>query len=102
MPSEKLSPVNQSLDRAALAAVVAGGPLERMEDRLQLRLGAMLDADEGVAGAFRGADHLVELGLDRRSVAVLRVLDQEDHQEGDDGRAGVDDQLPGVRPFEDG
>ena len=29
-------------------------------------------------------------------VAVLRVLDQEHHQERDDRRAGVDDELPGV------
>src|SRR5947207_4747455 len=29
-------------------------------------------------------------------VAVLRVLDQKDHQKGDDGRRGVDDQLPSV------
>ena len=38
----------------------------------------------------------VEFHLDRGAVAVLRVLDQENHQEGDDGRAGVDDELPGV------
>src|SRR5207248_3274024 len=41
------------------------------------------------------------LGLHRRRVAILAVLDQEHHQEGDDGRSGVDDQLPGVRIAED-
>ena len=34
--------------------------------------------------------------MDGLGVAVLRGLDQEDHQEGDDGGAGVDDQLPGI------
>jgi hypothetical protein len=29
-------------------------------------------------------------------IAVLRILDQEHHQEGDDGGRSVDDQLPGV------
>ena len=29
-------------------------------------------------------------------IAVLRVLDQEDHQERNDGRAGVDDELPRI------
>ena len=37
----------------------------------------------------------------RRAVAVLGVLDQEHHQEGDDRRAGVDDELPGVGEAED-
>jgi hypothetical protein len=43
--------------------------------------------------AFDGAYDLVELDLERRSVAVLRVLDDEDHQEGDDRRRRVDHQL---------
>jgi hypothetical protein len=30
------------------------------------------------------------------SIAVLRVLDQKHHKEGDDRRGGVDDQLPGI------
>ena len=34
--------------------------------------------------------------MHRFRIAVLRVLNQEDHQEGDDGRAGIDDQLPRV------
>ena len=46
-------------------------------------------------------DQLVELRLHCRAVAVLRVLDQEHHQEGDDGGAGVDDQLPGIGEAED-
>ena len=46
-------------------------------------------------------DQLVQLGLHRRTVAVLGVLDQEHHQEGDDGRAGVDHQLPGLAELED-
>ena len=45
-------------------------------------------------------DELVELQLERRRVAVLRALDEEDHQERDDGGAGVDDELPGVREAE--
>src|SRR3546814_5162347 len=40
--------------------------------------------------------YLVELGLHRRAVAVLTVLDQEHGQKGEDGRRRVDDQLPGV------
>lgn len=44
-----------------------------------------------------GADELIQLDLDGHAVPVLAVLDDEDHHEGDNGRAGVDDQLPGFR-----
>ncbi|MNN47243.1 hypothetical protein D3C81_1616550 [compost metagenome] len=40
--------------------------------------------------------------MDRDGVLVLALLDQEHHQEGDDGGAGVDDQLPGLREPEHG
>jgi len=42
------------------------------------------------------ADELIELHLDRGAIPVLRVLNQEDHKEGHDRGAGVDDELPGV------
>ena len=38
----------------------------------------------------RGADKLIELDLYGTRVAVLTVLNDEDHQEGDDGCASVD------------
>jgi hypothetical protein len=65
-----------------------------------LLFGQVLDADEGVF-AVPGADQFVELGLDGGAVTVLRVLDEEDHQEGDDGRSRIDDELPGVGEAED-
>ena len=71
-------------------------PLERGPDQLDLLIGEMLDADELLARFVDGAEELVELGLHRRPVAVLAVLDQEHHQEGDDRRPGVDHQLPRV------
>jgi hypothetical protein len=49
-----------------------------------------------------GADQLVEFDLDRLRVAVLVVLQQEHHEEGDDRGAGVDRQLPGVAETERG
>src|SRR3546814_8055497 len=56
----------------------------------------MLDADEFGPRLLDRAQNLVELGLHRRAVAVLTVLDQEHGQKGEDGRRRVDDQLPGV------
>jgi hypothetical protein len=47
-----------------------------------------------------GADEFVELYMHRLGVAVLGVLDEEDHQKGDDGRAGIDHELPSVAEVE--
>ena len=47
-----------------------------------------------LAPSQRGHD-LVQLQLHGQRVLVLRALDEEHHQEGDDGGAGVDDELPG-------
>ena len=55
----------------------------------------IFDADKGIPGRA-GANQLVELGLQRSAVTILRILDQEHHQEGDDGSCRVDDQLPRV------
>src|SRR5688572_12874584 len=60
----------------------------------------VLQVEQRVVRALGGADQLVELELDRLGVAVLRVLDQEHHQEGDDRGGGVDDQLPGIAEAE--
>ncbi|MNG13535.1 hypothetical protein D3C84_972200 [compost metagenome] len=39
---------------------------------------------------------LIDFEVQDVGVTVLRVLDQKHHEERDDGRRGVDDQLPGV------
>ena len=65
-------------------------------DPFQFRFCQMFDSDELVPRRGYGADQFIDLGLNGRAVAILRILDQEDHEEGYDGRTGVDDQLPGV------
>ena len=54
-----------------------------------------LDVYELIAGTL---DRLaiVEFELDGEGVLVLGALDKKDHQESDDGRPGVDDELPRV------
>src|SRR5690606_15735650 len=71
-----------------------------LPERLDFLFGKVLDADEGVF-PLADADQFVELGLQGGAVAVLRVLDEEHHQEGDDGGAGVDDELPGIGEAEE-
>jgi hypothetical protein len=47
-------------------------------------------------------NQLVEFQVDCACVTILRVLDDEDHQERDDGCARIDDQLPSIGVAEDG
>ncbi len=56
----------------------------------------MLDADKLLPGRIQRAEQFVQLRLHGRSVPVLAILDQENHQKGDDGGRGVHDQLPSV------
>src|SRR6478609_1705332 len=56
----------------------------------------MFDPDKRI---MRGADtnEFIELDLNGGAVAVLGILDQEHHQEGDDRRSRIDDELPCIR-----
>lgn len=65
-------------------------PGARCAELFDLLLRQMLDADKGVL-ALAGADQLIELCLDGGAIAVLCILNQEDHQKSDDGGSGVDD-----------
>lgn len=71
---------------------LAFAPCPKLRD---LGIRQPLDADELVL-ALADPDEFVQFRLHRGAVAVLRALDQEHHQEGYDGRACVDDQLPGL------
>src|SRR5262249_7730707 len=73
-----------------------GEPLEIRAQPLELLVGALLEVDETGARRPERAQELVELQLRRHRVAVLRVLDQEDGEERDDGRPRVDRELPRV------
>ena len=59
-----------------------------------------LQVDQQVSRTFGDPDQLVQFNLERLSIAVLRALDQENHQEGDNGRACIDDELPCVAVVE--
>src|SRR6266496_2057811 len=71
--------------------------LELFLQSFEVFVGKLLEVDHRCAGASYAFDKFIQLQVNRFCVAVLRVLNQKDHQKGDDRRAGVDDQLPGVR-----
>src|SRR6185503_21217964 len=67
---------------------------------VELLILELLEIQERVVRAARDAQQLVELHLHGLRIPVLGVLDQEDHEEGDDRGAGVDHELPRVREAE--
>ena len=58
--------------------------------------------DHSVFGLVYCVDKLVQFQVNGSGIAVLRVLDEKYHQKGDNRRASIDDQLPGVGKVEDG
>lgn len=76
------------------------GPQAHLAEFGDLGLCQMLDTDKIVL-RLACPDEFVELCLDCRAVSVLGALNQEDHQECDDGRPGVDDELPCFGEAED-
>lgn len=60
----------------------------------------VFDIHEPVACALGGSDQLIELEVKGQGIPVLGLLDDEYHEEGNNGSACVDDQLPGIGEFE--
>lgn len=82
-----------------------------LPQRRQFRFIQVLDRHDAIACKLVRGQQLVQLDVDRQAVLVLRLLDEEYHQERHDRRAGIDDDLPGFgkvikrsgdRPYDDG
>jgi hypothetical protein len=65
-------------------------------ERFQFFVGEFLDIDHLVMSVPDGANNLVELEMDGAGIAILRVLNQEHHEESDDRSRSVDHELPSV------
>src|SRR5213082_757383 len=50
-----------------------------------------------VSCAPYGPDHLIQFQMDGTGIPILRILDQKDHEEGDDCRSSIDNKLPSIR-----
>ena len=48
------------------------------------------------------ADELIELQMDGPRIPILRILNEEHHKKRENGGAGVNDELPGIREAEKG
>jgi hypothetical protein len=63
---------------------------------VEFTLFKLFEIQQGVVGARRRAQQLVQLHLNGFGIAVLGSLNEEDHQEGDDRGASIDHELPGI------
>jgi hypothetical protein len=91
-------PDNSGTDRShrRLSTRRVGPPVERGFQLIELIVRQIFQADQAVAGLLTGPDQLVQFEVQGFGIGVLGMLDQEDHQERDDGCARIDDQLPRV------
>ena len=71
--------------------------LELFLEVLEVSIGEPFKINKLVSSAFNGTYDFVEFQTNGFRITVLRVLDEEDHEEGDDGCASIDNELPGVR-----
>ena len=86
--------------RLVLRVPVLGKPLVQLLE-LSLKVSELFvrkifQMHEPRPRALDRADQLVELEMDRLRVAVLGALDEKDHEECEDRRAGIDDELSRV------
>src|SRR5690349_1083299 len=65
-----------------------------VSDVRKLVLLELFEIQQRDVSAGGAADELIQLHLDRLRIAVLRVLDEEHHEKGDDRRSRIDDELP--------
>lgn len=63
---------------------------------IQLQIGQPLDIDHLVSRVIGGADQLVQLQIDGARIAILRVLNKEDHEKRHQRRSRADDLRPAV------
>jgi len=68
---------------------------------LKLFVRKLLEIDKLIARVFDRTNQFVQFEMHCFSVTVLRVLNQKYHQKRDDGRGGVNDELPGVGKMKD-
>jgi hypothetical protein len=71
-------------------------------DLLDFGFGLFFQAHQRIPGGLVDPDQFVELELERLRVAILSVLDNEDHKKRHDRRARIDDELPGIGPVKEG
>jgi hypothetical protein len=75
--------------------------LEFSLQRGEFVVGEILEIDQRIARLGGAADQFIEFQVESLGVAVLSVLDEKYHEEGNDRRRGIDHELPSVREMKE-
>jgi hypothetical protein len=65
--------------------------LELFLEFLEILVRKTLKTNQFVSSAFHSTNNLIQFQINGLGVAILRVLNQENHQERDDGSSSIDD-----------
>ena len=92
-----------SVVRSAHAARIVSVPLCFFAYALELFLeageifvGKFFQIDKFISSPFQRSDYFVEFQMSRFGIAVLRILNEKDHQESNNCRSGINNELPGI------
>ena len=95
--------------RSAHAARIVSVPLCFFANSLELFLkageifvGKFFQIDKFISSAFQRSNYFVEFQMSRFGIAVLRILNEKDHQESNNCRYGINNEQPGIRIMERG
>lgn len=83
LPARRISPIGAGRSVGSLLSP------QRIANVGEFNLGQIFSTDDRIARRPCDPDQLIELKLNRRRVARLTVLNQEDHKKCDYGRAGI-------------
>jgi len=90
--------------RSAHTARIVSVPLRFFSNALELFLkageifvGKFFKIDKFISSAFQRSKYFVEFQMSRFGIAVLRILNEKDHQKSNNCRSGINDELPGIR-----
>jgi hypothetical protein len=90
--------------RSPHAANIVSVPLRFFANAFELFLkagkifvGKLFKIDKFIPSAFQRPNYFVEFQMNRFGVAVLRILNEKDHQESNNCRSGINNELPGIR-----
>src|SRR5213593_5003774 len=86
-----------------IAARIVSVPLCFFTNALELFLeageifvGKFFQIDKFISSPFQRSDYFVEFQMSRFGIAVLRILNEKDHQESNNCRSGINNELPGI------
>src|SRR6266404_4174878 len=71
--------------------------LELFLEAGEIFVGKFFQIDKFISSPFQRSDYFVEFQMSRFGIAVLRILNEKDHQESNNCRSGINNELPGIR-----